>query len=595
VIQEICGQVHAPMPKRVSVDCDVNASAGLMRGVFRRDLELTIGLPLAAGFTIRQLSGVLAHEFGHFAQGGGMRLTVIVRSINGWFARVVYERDQWDEWLARVSQQGDWRLVAVLALARGAVWLSRKILTGLMIAGHAISCFMLRQMEYDADCYEVKLAGSDTFAETFLRLKELGAASQFAHYELADGLRRGRVPVDLASYVSLRVGSLPVELHAAIRKSEGKTGVFDTHPCDADRLRAADGLGLAGIIDGGHAPATSLFGQFEDLSARVTRDYYQHELGLETGQLTLVATDQAVTQMTQRQERQQTLAAFFGDCLSAYRPLRLDIPQGLTVADLTLASETAAAEMRTLAGAELAGKYNTFGTLEGRKNAAFSAETLLQAGFTSVDAASFGLENVSPYETARVQREAREQQRLLDTALAPYENAARQRLSAGVALWLQRQRDAAGPSTQTSDVLATVDALNGVTGAMPLVFELQCLRTAAIDLSRNIPVSPDTARAQRCLGQLENRRDAIRQRLSAALGAVVPSSISPETITIAAYVGVTRGDQGKESADMYHGCLSLYFELLGRMARVASDAEKASGIGAGDAPLLGSSTTAAAT
>jgi hypothetical protein len=39
----------------------------------------------------------MAHEFGHFAQSGGMRLTFIVRSINAWFGRVVHERDEWDE------------------------------------------------------------------------------------------------------------------------------------------------------------------------------------------------------------------------------------------------------------------------------------------------------------------------------------------------------------------------------------------------------------------------------------------------------------------------------------------------------------------
>ena len=31
-----------------------------------------------------------------------MRLTYLIRSINGWFARVVYERDEWDETLAGV-------------------------------------------------------------------------------------------------------------------------------------------------------------------------------------------------------------------------------------------------------------------------------------------------------------------------------------------------------------------------------------------------------------------------------------------------------------------------------------------------------------
>lgn len=80
-VQKICDLVGAPMPSRLDVDCEVNASASLRR-MWSRDLVLTIGLPLAAGLDMRQFAGVLAHEFGHFAQGAGMRLTYMIRSIN---------------------------------------------------------------------------------------------------------------------------------------------------------------------------------------------------------------------------------------------------------------------------------------------------------------------------------------------------------------------------------------------------------------------------------------------------------------------------------------------------------------------------------
>src|SRR5213075_671827 len=105
--------------------------------------------------------GVLAHEFGHFAQGAGMRLTYVIRKFNFWFARVVYERDSWDVKLEQASRGTDWRIAIVLHAARGCVWFTRRILWALMHAGHAISCFLLRQMEYDADSYEAKLAGSE--------------------------------------------------------------------------------------------------------------------------------------------------------------------------------------------------------------------------------------------------------------------------------------------------------------------------------------------------------------------------------------------------------------------------------------------------
>ena len=102
-VQRICALVGAPIPRRIDIDCNINASAGFRRGwlslLSGRDLVLTIGMPLAAGLTLQQLAGVLAHEFGHFSQRAGMRLTYIIRSINFWFVRVVYQRDAWDEWL----------------------------------------------------------------------------------------------------------------------------------------------------------------------------------------------------------------------------------------------------------------------------------------------------------------------------------------------------------------------------------------------------------------------------------------------------------------------------------------------------------------
>ncbi len=98
-VDGVCTSVGAPRPNRIEVDCQVNASAHRDAGplaVFSNELVLTIGLPLAAGLNMKQFAGVLAHEFGHFSQGAGMRLSFLIRAISFWFARVVYQRDRWD-------------------------------------------------------------------------------------------------------------------------------------------------------------------------------------------------------------------------------------------------------------------------------------------------------------------------------------------------------------------------------------------------------------------------------------------------------------------------------------------------------------------
>jgi hypothetical protein len=244
-IDRICDLVRAPRPRRVLADLQVNASASFRRGflsLFRHDLTLTIGLPLVAGLNVRQFGGVLAHEFGHFAQGVGMRLTFIIRSVNAWFYRVVYERDAWDEHLASTARGIDLRIGVILHLARLMIWLTRKLLWVFMIVGHGISCFMLRQMEFDADHYETQLSGSGGFAETAERLRLLSLGWRRAIAQQQEAFQGKRLVDDLPGLIAIETQRLPSEAREALQKaaSESKTGWFDTHPSDADRVRVAE-------------------------------------------------------------------------------------------------------------------------------------------------------------------------------------------------------------------------------------------------------------------------------------------------------------------------------------------------------------------
>ncbi|QDU47634.1 Protease HtpX [Symmachiella dynata] len=279
LVERICEVVGAPQPRRIDIDYELNASARFRRGwlsFFGSDLVLTIGIPLAAGLSARQLTGVLAHEFGHFSQGVGMRLTYIVRNVNGWFARVVYERDEWDEWLAETASEVDFRIGWILLLSQLCVAITRGVLWFLMLVGHAVSGFMLRQMEYDADRYETRVAGSETFAETSHRIRQLGVAYGLTQQAVVGLLNQGLYPDDLAK-VMLKMGDeLTPKALRQIKQSgdEEKTGIFDTHPCDKDRIASSEREKAPGIfhVDG---PASKLFQNFEGLSKNVTWDLYR--------------------------------------------------------------------------------------------------------------------------------------------------------------------------------------------------------------------------------------------------------------------------------------------------------------------------------
>jgi Zn-dependent protease with chaperone function len=346
-VDGICASVGAPTPSRIDVDCQVNASAGLANGplaIFNKDLVLTIGLPLVGGLTMRQFAGVLAHEFGHFSQKAGMRLTGVIRSINFWFTRVVYERDAWDEQLASWSGGGGSAMLLVL-LARAAVWLTRRILWCLMMVGHIISGVMSRHMEFDADRYEARLVGGDVFESTCRRLNILNVAMQGAYADLSQTWREGKLADDLPRLVLANVAQIPKANIDAINEMIDTriTGLIDTHPADKDRIAAAKGEATDGIfkLDG---PASDVFAAFDSLSRAVTFDYYRSLFGHNVTREILVPVGDLVRSQEAVQEGSQALQRVFFEAFDPYRPLPLNLDGIAVPADL----KAAKIQLRTL-------------------------------------------------------------------------------------------------------------------------------------------------------------------------------------------------------------------------------------------------------
>lgn len=287
LVQEVCRLVGAPAPRRIELDCDLNASASFRRGLLSflgHDLILTLGLPLIAGLSERQLAGVIAHEFGHFRQGAGMRLSYLIRRINHWFARVVYERDEWDEAIASLGS-GDSAWIGFMGwCTRAGVGLSRGILWLLMMAGHGLSGFLLRQMEFDADRWEMRIAGSAGFESTMLRLATLGYVLTDIRQEMRRTWRRQmQLPDNIPVLVEYRANRLSAERRTKVENELGlaRTGVFDTHPSAADRIREARLSAEPGYFTS-EAPARDLFENFNMISRLVTLAHYEDDLNVPT-------------------------------------------------------------------------------------------------------------------------------------------------------------------------------------------------------------------------------------------------------------------------------------------------------------------------
>ncbi len=101
-----------------------------------------------------------------------------------------------------MSADSAWVAVMV-ACARIGVWFSRGVLWVLMIAGHAVCALLLRQMEYDADEAEVRVAGSAAFESTALKLATLSAVMADIEREMVRSWRKNlQLPDNLPCFSS---------------------------------------------------------------------------------------------------------------------------------------------------------------------------------------------------------------------------------------------------------------------------------------------------------------------------------------------------------------------------------------------------------
>ena len=293
----LCDALGSSRPSRIYADLQVNASASVhgWRGFFLGELDLTIGLPLAAGLALPEFTGILAHEFGHFAQQAGLRSYFLIQTIQGWFSRVVNQRDSWDAWLERTREHRDWRIKGVAHVAQLMVNLSRQYLTLLMKAGNWIGTGFSRQMEYDADRHEAAITGVRVFEQTMLRLPILQLGAQLAWQDAAKDWSVRRLPEDFAVLATMRSGYLPDETKDEIGKETlaQTTGRWDTHPCATDRIANVQSMGSCGMFDL-DGPAAQVFRDLAVLCREATRHHYETRLGIPVGSARLVSGHETV-------------------------------------------------------------------------------------------------------------------------------------------------------------------------------------------------------------------------------------------------------------------------------------------------------------
>jgi Zn-dependent protease with chaperone function len=276
LVDRVATAIGAPVPHEIWVDTEANASARLSSGVFSRRVTLTIGLPLLYGLDVQIVAGILAHEFGHFAQRWGMRASYIVNSLNYWFHRRIYERDRWDDLVDYFARHEFLALKLAAWLAAFGSWFCRRLLLALASTARLLSLYLSRQMEFDADRYEIALIGSAQYRRTAEELRILSAGRYLAVQELAAAFDGGKLADNLPRLAMTKAASLTADdrkrILAGVARVNGT--VFDSHPPDRARLERAVAANAAPqfVLEG---PAARLLTEIERLSRLATLQWYR--------------------------------------------------------------------------------------------------------------------------------------------------------------------------------------------------------------------------------------------------------------------------------------------------------------------------------
>ncbi|HEY3863895.1 MAG TPA: M48 family metallopeptidase [Verrucomicrobiae bacterium] len=582
-ISGICRTVGAPIPRRIDLNCELNASASFRRGFLSflgHDMVLTLGLPLLGSLSVEEFAGVLAHEFGHFTQGMAMRLHYIIARVNNWFARVVFERDSWDKMLAEWSFEVQGVTMSlIVACANFGVWFSRVILRLFMMAGLAVSGSLSRQMEFNADAYQINLVGSETAERLIRRLTLVSHALIQSRKEMTQMWRvQHTLPQNLSQYLALKLQSMPDATKARIDDTLGlaKTRWFASHPCDADRIRQARRLGQPALIACAE-PASRLFANFE-IPARAVTLFYYHELRIPITARELTAfRDEAKARREQSEADSAALDRYFCGALPLLHPVTVP-PRKISAADVASLREQAGqfrariepvrAQIQTAAG--------DFTAAEARAIQMAAAKAILESG-GQIDAAQHGLAEPSAAAAQQAETEALEAQRQAAHALRVVTDALRSHFTTTLAL-SQAPSEAEWLPEGESDRMAArplASFLNQFAPAWPLLMECRREHAALAALSQ---LSSNLA-AQAGLGASSQRLEDLLARLRDATVAI-SNPFQKEKRPGCIFDQLTADQSGATTAGMeakarsaVEGFMALYEHALAQLAEIAERVE----------------------
>jgi len=328
-----CRAIGVSPPAEIRLSWNANASVHFSSGwsVFTGQKVLTIGMSLIGGLTARQFVGVLAHEFGHFAQRFGMACSFLVNSVNRWLEHCAYGEDAWStklhEWSDTADEKEGWfsSLIGLSSLAAlVAIALTRRLMGLLFHVSLGLSRYMSRQMEFDADRYEALLAGSDAFRSTARSLRALNHAFVDVNQANIEAWQEHRLlrnlPEAVAAHASEFNSTRLTKIEHEMRERT-TTRYWDSHPPDVERIENAEKRRAPGIYMD-EAPAALLFKDFSGWAQRVTRQFYG-EQGVKFTEDQLRSREEILGHVRGRGQQREQVDRFFNGQFQGWPLLQL--------------------------------------------------------------------------------------------------------------------------------------------------------------------------------------------------------------------------------------------------------------------------------
>ena len=579
LVGRVCAALHAPMPTEIHADCQVNAAVlrpGSVLSPFRRRLILQLGLPLIEGLSLQQLAGVMAHELGHFSQKAGLRASGTIRAINFWLVRLAFHRDRFDHFVERLTRiRRSLFLRMYFQLLAFPVTLTHRILWLLMLTGQTLSAHLSRQMEYDADRYEVRLAGFSSLDFTMRELPCLNAASGLAISALQEHWKEKRLVDNFPRLVvaTRRQSARAIDSQVERQIANERTQRFSTHPTIRQRIALA--LREKGVgVFASDLPATALFCDLAGLEQRASLAFYREQVGTQVEAASLIPTDDLQERQARRAAERGALDRFFqnpsalkGVPLPAELP-PLDRPAALAQLARLRPALAARNERHALAS------QHYHGVAEERL-VALQAEALLEAGF-KLRPGQFNLPEGLLSLAQRAAAAAAAGMQSYGGDLAAFEEREVRRLLLALSLL------GGEPAAEARRLLACAAFLGP---QLPLLFGLR-ESLAVLDIL-HAQLKPDRSNP-RLAKALDARRSRLHEQLKelhrALRGQAYPFDHARQAVNLAQFAIPAMpadGDLGRlagTAEEAQQKLYEVYTRLLGRLAWLAEPAE--AGLGA---------------